>query len=141
MSSKVLQGRCLCGSVRYQCESSTTHACYCHCESCRRASGAHIVAWLTVPRETFRVISGTLREYASSPPVLRQFCERCGSPLTYWNKNTVDTIDVTVGTLDRPELIEFTDHIWMEDAPPWDRPRDGLPQFRTSRAAGLRFDT
>jgi len=79
--------------------------------------------------DSFRVTRGALREYASSSAVRRQFCERCGTPITYWNQSRPDTIDITVATLDKPERIEPVDHIWMSDALSWDRPQDGLPLF------------
>jgi len=129
-------GRCLCGSMGYECGPALILPCFCHCESCRRASGAHAVAWATVRRDSFRVLKGTLRSYASSQPVIRQFCEHCGTPVTYWNEATPDTIDVTVSTLDRPDAMEPVDHIWMADAVVWDRPGDGRPQYPTSRADG-----
>jgi hypothetical protein len=131
--SDTFSGRCLCGAVRYECGAPVVTPCLCHCESCRRASGAHAVAWATVACDTFKVLSGTLRSYASSPPVLRQFCERCGTPLTYWNQGSPETIDITVATLDSPGAMAPVDHIWMEDAVAWDRPQDGLPQFPRSR--------
>ena len=92
-----------------------------------------MVAWVTVRRNTFKVTHGQVRQHASSQRVLRQFCETCGSPLTYWNEKSPDTIDVTVATLDAPEAVEPVDHIWMDDALAWDRPSDGRPQFRTTR--------
>jgi hypothetical protein len=131
--SETFTGHCLCGSVRYECGAPILPPCFCHCESCRRAAGAHAVAWATVPRNTFRVVAGTLRSFASSPPVLRQFCERCGTPITYWNQQSPDSIDITVATLDSPDAMTPVDHIWMEDAPAWDRPGDGRPQFPGSR--------
>jgi hypothetical protein len=131
--SEVFTGRCLCGAVRYQCGAPVHAPCFCHCESCRRASGANAVAWATVARETFQVVAGTLRSYASSPPVLRQFCERCGTPVTYWNQESPETIDITVATLDSPAAMTPVDHIWMEDAVAWDCPQDGRPQFPRSR--------
>jgi hypothetical protein len=133
MSADHLTGRCLCGAVRYQCGAPVIPACFCHCESCRRTSGAHVVAWATVRRDTFRVVTGTLRAYASSPPVIRQFCDKCGSSITYSNQSSPDTIDVTVTTLDSPDRIIPVDHIWMEDALSWDRPQDGRPQYPRSR--------
>ncbi len=131
--SEIFTGRCLCGAVRYQCGVPVSAASFCHCESCRRAAGAHVVAWATVPIATFQVLAGKLRSYASSPPVLRQFCEQCGTPLTYFNKNLPDTIDITVSTLDSPNSITPVDHIWMEDALRWDSPQDGRPQHQRSR--------
>jgi hypothetical protein len=131
--SCVFTGRCLCGAVTYQCGPALLSACLCHCESCRRASGAHAVAWGTVTRAAFRVTSGSLRSHVSSPGALRQFCEQCGTPITYSNERSPDLIDVTIATLDQPDSMQPTEHIWMEDALSWDRPNDGLPQFARSR--------
>src|ERR1700749_4733512 len=98
--STVMTGRCLCGAVTYECGPPVVAPSLCHCESCRRAAGAHVVAWATVSRETFRILTGSARSFASSPPVLRQFCQQCGTPLTYSNESWPDTIDVTIATLD-----------------------------------------
>jgi hypothetical protein len=92
-----------------------------------------VVAWAAVARYTFRVITGSLRSVVSSPPVVRQFCEQCGTPITYANEGWPDSIDVTITTLDTPGALQPTVHIWMEDAVSWDRPNDGLPQFARSR--------
>lgn len=130
---ELFTGRCFCGAVTYECGAPVIPPCFCHCESCRRASGAHVVAWATVPRESFRVVKGELRSFASSAGVIRQFCERCGASLIYSNAELPDTIDITMATLDRPDAMEPVDHIWMEDAAQWDRPGDGRPQFPRSR--------
>jgi len=132
-NSETLSGRCLCGAVTYECGPPVLAPCLCHCESCRRASGAHAVGWATVSRDTFRVLTGSLRACASSPPVLRQFCELCGSQITYWNDGFAQTIDVTLATLDDPEALPPAEHIWMDHALSWDRPQDGLPQHPQSR--------
>jgi len=126
-------GHCLCGALRYECGPPLVPPCFCHCESCRRAAGAHAVAWATVAFESFRVVTGTLRIFASSPPVRRQYCAQCGTPITYWNEESPHAIDITVATLDNPDAMTPVDHIWMEDAPAWDRPQDGRPQFARSR--------
>jgi hypothetical protein len=130
---QLFTGRCLCGAVAYECGPAVIPPCFCHCETCRRASGAHVVAWATVRGDSFRVVKGALRSFASSPPVIRQFCERCGTPITYSNTAAPETIDLAVATLDRPDAMEPIDHVWMEDAAQWDRPGDGRPQFPKSR--------
>lgn len=135
--SALLTGRCLCGAVTYECAGPVLWPCLCHCQSCRRASGANAVAWATVRRDTFRLLGGKLRSFASSPPVVRQFCELCGSPISYWNAGWPDHIDVTIATLDQADGIRPAEHLWMEDAFSWDRPSDGLPQQPRSRAGGV----
>jgi hypothetical protein len=84
-------------------------------------------------RSTFQIITGAVRSYVSSPSALRQFCEQCGTPITYSNERWPETIDITIATLDRPDSMQPAEHIWMADALPWDRPQDGLPQFERFR--------
>jgi hypothetical protein len=129
-----LTGRCLCGEVRYCAGPLLYPATLCHCASCRRASGAHALGWFTVRVADLAWTGTEPRRYASSPGVLRTFCGRCGGPLTYQSDKRPDEVDITIGTLDAPAGTAPADHIYMEDAVPWDRPADGLPQFMRTRA-------
>ena len=132
----ILTGHCLCGALCYDCGPPLYPPTLCHCASCRRASGAHAVGWLTVRAGDLRYTRGAPREIESSPGVVRAFCGRCGSPVSYRTARRPDEIDVTIGTLDAPGRAAPADHIWMADAAPWDRPGDGLPQYRESRSSG-----
>ncbi len=133
---ETLTGRCLCGAVRYRAGPRLYPPTLCHCESCRRASGAHAVGWLTVRAGDLHYTAGAPREIESSPGVWRAFCGACGAPLTYRAARRPGEVDVTLGTLDEPSRAPPADHIWMADAPSWDRPADGLPQYPGSRTAG-----
>lgn len=128
-----LAGRCFCKAIRYRCGPLLYPPTLCHCESCRRAAGAHAVGWLTVGREHLRWSGAAPREFESSPGVQRAFCGRCGTPLSYRSAARPTEIDLTIGSLEHPELATPTDHIWMQDAPPWDRPGDGWPQHAAGR--------
>ncbi len=139
MPNLLYTGRCLCGAVRYECGEPLS-ATLCHCESCRRAAGANVVAWVAVRRDQFRFTAGEPRTYASSPAVTREFCGACGTQLTYAHRDDAENIDITIASLDEPSAIAPRDHTWMGDALSWDRPYDGLPQFRANRSAGERVD-
>jgi hypothetical protein len=128
-------GRCLCGAVQYECGPLQGPPTLCHCESCRRASGAHALGWITVAAANLRYAAGRPLEYQSSPGRHRAFCGRCGSPLTYRSELRAGEVDVTIGSLDEPGRAAPADHIWMEDAPGWDRPADGLPRHARGRGA------
>ena len=135
-SDAALNGGCLCGAVRYRCDAPVRPATYCHCTSCRRAAGAHVIAWFTVPASSLVFTQGQAAMYRSSSPVQRGFCARCGTQLTYRNDRWPDEVDVTIGSLDEPDRVAPAAHIWMEDAPRWDRPGDSLPCHARSRADG-----
>ena len=55
----MLTGGCRCGAVRYEAEvdDPMRHG-LCHCEDCRASSGAPVVAWLAVPKDSFAVTAG-----------------------------------------------------------------------------------
>ena len=39
-------GGCHCGTIRYEADGEALHHAICHCEDCRRAAGAPMVAWI-----------------------------------------------------------------------------------------------
>ena len=126
--SKV-EGGCFCGAVRYEASGRPLNSMVCHCRSCRRVTGAPVVAWLTFPVERFRFSRGEPAQFASSAPVRRTFCAACGTPLTYARVDAPETIDVTTASLDRPETFPPTHHSWLEDNVAWVAFGDGLPAY------------
>ncbi|MGO9992160.1 MAG: GFA family protein [Steroidobacteraceae bacterium] len=128
-----LNGGCLCGAVRYRTALPTSPPTLCHCVSCRRAAGSHVVGLYTVANETMTFTRGRASDYRSSPDVVRGFCGRCGTALTYWHAGWPDEISVTIASLDDPGLVHPIDHTWMAHAVEWDKPADGLPQFSADR--------
>ena len=67
-------GGCFCRGVRYSVRGEASGLCFCHCNSCRRATGAIMVAWGTFAAKEFVVTSGSLAEIVSSPGVTRGHC-------------------------------------------------------------------
>jgi hypothetical protein len=130
----VYGGGCLCGAVRYEAGGAAHNLCYCHCESCRRATGAAFAAWATFERAHFHLSRGEMHEYRSSARVLRGFCAACGSSLTYRSETRPTEIDVTLVTLDEPTRLAPQMHVWVADKLPWVVLADGLPQH--SRGPG-----
>lgn len=129
MSARVYAGGCLCGAVRYELSGAVSNPCFCHCTSCRRASGAPMVPWATFPRAGVRVTRGALTEFRSSPGVWRGFCAACGTQLTYRKQAWDAEIDVALATLDEPALIQPRMHVWVAERLPWVVIGDQLPQF------------
>ncbi|HWZ64602.1 MAG TPA: GFA family protein [Steroidobacteraceae bacterium] len=129
MVTPVYRGGCLCGAVRYEITAAVSNPCFCHCASCRRASGAPMVPWGTFARDSVRITHGPLTEFRSSARAWRGFCARCGTPLTYRNEARSAEIDVTLATLDEPALIQPRMHVWVAERLPWLAIGDQLPQF------------
>jgi hypothetical protein len=112
-------GRCLCGAIRYRAEGAPAWVAFCHCESCRRATGAPTTAYAGFPAERFRYVEGEPARFGSSPGVTRSFCARCGTPLTYEGARWPGEVHVLVGTLDRPECVTPQSHAFAEERLPW----------------------
>jgi hypothetical protein len=126
------RGRCLCGNVTYVVSGEARDLSYCHCRSCRRATGALFVAWGTVDASGFRLTSGKLKIVRSSAEVERGFCGDCGSSLTYQHAQRNREIDFTLATVDDASAMAPVSHIWVRDKLPWEHIADGLPAYETA---------
>jgi len=131
----VHEGGCLCGAVRYRVAGTPDAAVLCHCAMCRRASGAPVVAWITVPDDRFAYTAGEAAVYASSDHGRRELCAPCGSPLAFRSSKRPGEVDVTVGTLDRPQSFPPNRHIFTASRLPWLRLADDLPAHTGFTAA------
>jgi hypothetical protein len=136
MSEELREGGCLCGEVRYRVAGEARTSAICHCVSCRRASGAQSVAWVVFPSEAFSFVSGDPAEYRSSSGVSRTFCATCGTSLTYQHDGNPDSIDVTTASLDLPDELPPTRHVWLEDKVSWESADDGLPRYERGGSPG-----
>lgn len=132
-SLTALTGGCACGAVRYRLASRPFDAGYCHCELCRRSTGAPCVAFATVPAADFVVTRGAPCWRRSTSFGERGFCADCGTQLTMRVDHQPDTVDFTLGSLDRPDEIEPGFHIFFASRPRWFDVRDSLPRHARFR--------
>ena len=123
------EGGCLCGRIRYAIKGDPRWVASCHCQSCRRATGAAFATFLGVGRENFEVFQGIPMARASSPGVTRCFCPDCGTALTYENDKLPGEVHVLVGSLDNPAEFPPTLHVNVSEKLPWLVIDDGLPQY------------
>ena len=133
--SLTVEGGCLCGTLRYRASGRPSGITLCHCATCRRASGAPLVAWSAFPAAGFNFTRGVAARYASSPGVERTFCGRCGTQLTYQRWEAPDTVDLTLASLDDPEAVLPEDHTWTASRLCWIKLSDGLPTYPRNRTA------
>jgi hypothetical protein len=108
----------------------------CHCASCRRASAAPTVAWLSVDKGQFHFSCGSPRSFRSSGDVVRRFCEICGTQLTYESAASPNSLDVTTASLDDPDLHPPTMEVWLENKIAWQVPNESLDHHRRDPSEG-----
>ena len=124
-------GRCLCGAVRYRATGAPKWIANCHCDSCRRATGAPVTTYAGFPAERFAYVAGEPARFHSSPGVTRTFCGRCGSQIVYRHDDAPALIELTTATLDDPEVFPPTREIWLSHRVSWeavDRRREQDPE-------------
>ena len=123
-------GRCHCGAVRYALSGEMHHHAVCHCEDCRRCSGALMTAWVAYSAESLAVTSGAAKVYASSENGRRHFCGDCGTGMFYFNEVMLPGIvDVQSVTFDDPQNHPPQAHIQVADSLPWEDALAELPRF------------
>jgi hypothetical protein len=123
-------GGCHCGAVRYEVTGSPQHVVLCHCQDCRRSSGAPMVAWAAFGEGEFRVTSGEPVAFNSSRQSWRYFCGRCGTGLFYRSAEFIPGIvDIQSATLDNPEAFPADAHIQLAERIGWMATTHELPGF------------
>ena len=123
-------GGCHCGAVRYEVVGSPVYVPYCHCESCRKTSGAPVVMYVMFERPQVRFTKGDRKFYRSSATAERGFCGDCGTPLTWesdWGGKTVT--EVHISTLDNPEQFPPDRHVFHAERLSWFDVADRLPRY------------
>ncbi|HEX6361550.1 MAG TPA: GFA family protein [Albitalea sp.] len=118
-SPSYADGGCLCGALRYRVFGKPLVSSVCHCRSCRLASGAPAVGWIAFHVDDVHLLRGRPATRHSSPQVVRGFCARCGTPVSYRHADTPDVIELTTATLDHPELCPPTREVWLEHRVGW----------------------
>lgn len=106
-SSKVYQGGCHCGAVRFEVKAKQQPVYDCNCSICRKKGFLHLI----VPQEDFTLLQGGdfLTTYSFNSHIAKhQFCRVCGIHAFYRPRSHPDGFDVNVRCLDGDSLADFT---------------------------------
>ena len=131
-----IHGSCLCGAIRFEIDRAVGPFEICHCNRCRKTSGAAGLPTIGVLASDYRMTAG--KELISSykapilykPPAYHSFfCSRCGSPVPPAEPEN-NKLEIPAGLLDDDPGIRPDKHIFIEFMPAWDRVTDELPQYK-----------
>lgn len=132
-------GGCLCGAVRFEARSAPSRVLHCHCESCRRHTGAS-AATLAVFTQDQVAFSGDDRAvFASAPNVERTFCGTCGSSLTWETDFGAEgrLCAIHISAFDDPDALRPTGHSFYAERISWFDIHDALPRYEAFVAGGI----
>src|SRR5687767_10010248 len=105
---------------------------FCHCESCRRHSGSLAAAFVDVPKAAVSWSGNERASYRSSSQVIRSFCGRCGSSLTYEHDLSPEQIALYIGSLDDPGRYTIGKHVHYGERITWLDTIDSAPRYRAA---------
>ncbi|MDO8422254.1 MAG: GFA family protein [Parvibaculum sp.] len=127
-----INGRCLCGSVRFSVTGPLSGIVICHCSMCRRASGGAYGTFFVARRAQVTWTGEThLTSYESSPGLIRSFCGQCGSAATGANLATPDdTIILAANMLDVSVALPVIAVEYTGDKVPWTEHEKSTPHFK-----------
>lgn len=122
---EIYEGRCLCGDIHFRATGKPKWVLWCHCQSCRRHSGAPASVFVAFADNAVSLTRGAIATYESSPGVERGFCARCGSTLTCSNPKLPGETHFHIGAFERAAELAPTGAFFAEERLPWFDTRSG----------------
>jgi hypothetical protein len=127
--SRVLNGKCECGAVRYRVADEFLYASNCHCSRCRAATGSAFKPFAGIGREKLELVDGGDELLVHGDEQLNDTrCARCGS-LLFSVVRDGEYVHVALGSLVDAPSMRPTKHIFVGSKAPWFEIADDLPQF------------
>jgi len=115
----MIQGGCYCGALRYELDPAGAVVVNCHCNMCRKTSGAPYVTWMLIAENRFSLTGGEPGVLQSSSHGTRRFCTQCGTPISFATMKRPGKIDITVCSLDHPGAYAPTEDVYEESKLEW----------------------
>ena len=136
---------CLCGTCRIDVSSSLANV-LCHCTTCRKMSSSAYTINAAVPKEAFRLVSGSPKSYehtnaSSGITSTLHFCDRCGSALWIDYPPVPHLRVIKGGILDDGTLhsavMQPQSEQWTSSRLPWQCAIERANQFELAREARI----
>jgi hypothetical protein len=130
------KGQCLCGAIKYEVDKIKSQMGNCHCSMCRKFHGAAFSTFGEADSKDFHWIEGEdqLKDYVASNGSVRQFCQNCGSSMTFSASEEVSgLIEFSLGTLDSDLEMSPDAHVYTGSKANLVEIIDELPQHKEAR--------
>ena len=123
MKNKSLEGRCICGQVKYKLTEKPLFTQACHCKDCKILTGSSYVINSSVLENTL-VIDGEISSSVklkggSGAPCIVYYCGKCGTYIFTDYSSAVGRLNVRTKTLDNADEFPPQVHIFTKDKDSW----------------------
>jgi len=128
----MLTASCLCRAVSFEITTPLEDARHCHCENCRKFTGAGSAQWAITHVKGLNITSSATIQRYNSGGGMRCFCATCGSPLWFESALDKNLVAIPLGVLDEGQIPKPESHIWTQSCPTWFDICDDLECYPTN---------
>lgn len=133
----VLTGRCYCGATTFSTAQEPQTIAYCHCDSCRRATGGPVAAFAALDENAVTFTPNEGREIAINAGVTRTFCSACGSSLTARYDYLPGQVYISIGVIDQANDLEPKIHCHDSERLSWLHISDDIERVASTARSKL----
>ena len=127
------KGGCLCGAITYEVSSDPLNMWNCHCDDCRKMTGASFATNVFVKLEDLTITKGTPTTYQHSAESGNiktfEFCSMCGSQVLGHISARPEIRAVRVGSIDDASFVRPWANCYSSKALPCTHLADDLDNF------------
>ena len=117
-----ISGSCFCKAVKFKVNGEYKSVVNCHCDFCRKHSGAAFSTYVAVSEAALEITSGadSLATFQLEGDAQKHFCKQCGSPL-FNGKNAryPGLCMIYLGSIDGSAIYVPTANIHCESQLAW----------------------
>lgn len=124
-------GKCLCGRVSYKSHAKPTLILNCHCEDCRRSTGAVYGTNVMVAEDKVEIHGevSTFNHKAKSGNIMtKRFCPHCGTLMFGNSSGRTNVVSIRAGTVDQTDIIKPVMNVFVDSKVSSTPMHDDLPQ-------------
>lgn len=116
-----IAGSCFCKAVQFKLDSAPKGVVNCHCDFCRRHSGAAFSTYGVFMEPALQIVSGrdSISSFQFKDDAHKHFCKQCGSPIYNKNARYPGLCMIYLGSLAAPHDLVPTANIYCESQLAW----------------------
>ena len=137
------EGGCVCGGVRYKAKAKPQRVSACACTWCQRRTGSAIGISVYFMKDDVEFLQGNLKKYRLTSDAGRwiesEFCETCGTTVTWTLEFLPDYRGIAGGTFDQPTFrYDLERFVYARSKPDWMHIPKGVEVFEAMATAPKR---
>lgn len=108
-------GSCMCGNVQFHAEGDPMFMANCHCEDCRKSSGAAYSTFVFMNKEDVDMTGKTSsfdHKADSGNTLTKHFCGNCGCPTYVENEVRPTVVGLRAGIINEHDAVEPTMNVY-----------------------------